>query len=227
MGFRLLHRLVVKNQENVNRDKMITQKLKKINEAIINLDFKSQLVYMYIVSKRQLNNYIIFSNMEKSGNPKIIENAINTLKESIFKDAETSKIEQLKVDIENESPDMDDFPSDLFASFALNTCSFVYECLEYLIDKNIERIDIITSTSIRSIETYIEDSLNIDENLSIEETEKIVYEQDLLKNELKFQENLVSTLYLMDKIDTPFLELVEMIEDKTAEKILNKVSGND
>lgn len=206
--------------------KMITQQLEKINEAIVNLDFKSQLVYLYIVSKRQLSNYIIFSKIENFGNPKVIEKSINIIKEMIFSEIEISQIERLKESVEKESPDMEDFPGDLFASFALNTCSIVYECLEYITDKDKERIDVITSTSIRSIETYIEDSLNIDEQLSIEETEIIVYEQELMRNELKFQENLVSTLYLMDRIDTPFLELIEMIENKTAERILDKVSDN-
>lgn len=205
---------------------MITQKIKKINEVIVNLDFQFQLIYLYFVSKRQLKNYISFSKIENFGNPEIISNSINTIRKTIFQEIEIEYLEQLRGLIESASPDMEDFPSDLFASFALNTCSTIYECIEYIIDKDFERIEVITSISIRSIEAYIEKKYNIDENLDIEEIEKFVYEQDLMKNELKFQENLVNTLSFMSKVDVHFLELIEMIEDKTYEKLFSRPSYN-
>lgn len=216
---------MVRNQENV--DNMITQKLNKIQEAVSNLDFQTQLAFMYLISQRQLNNYIVFSKHYKTGNPDIVTQAIKLMRDFIFNKVDLQQVEEVKDFVENEAPDLEDFPGNILASFALNTCSLIYECLEYITDKDTERIEVIISSSIRTIETYMEIKLNIDQNLSIEETEKILFEQDIIKDEIKYQENLVSTLYLINKIDIHFLELIELVEDKTSKQILSEVSNEE
>ncbi len=194
---------------------MVTKTIQKLVEAISNLDFQSQLAYSYILSERCSHEYITFFKINNWGKPDVLIQTLDFVKNvAIGNSFENEKLQLFKSKLETIAPDMDEFSGDILASFALNSCSILYECLEFIEDRNKERLDIIALTSIRSLETFIQHIENLDPNLRIEEFDNQTFQNPLMQEELKFQEELVSTLFLVKKIDLNFLNLMKRIENK-------------
>ena len=129
----------------------------QINYKISLLPTYHQLAFAVMLSERFLPNYFAFYLAEQWGNPMILLNGIDLLKNIIRQG--TYNPEELKIIddfIEDITPDMADFPSNILASFALDVSSMLYECFSFVKNLKTKHIELCSQISFESLEMYIQ-----------------------------------------------------------------------
>ena len=125
---------------------------KKINQKISLLPTYHKLAYAVMLSERFLPNYFAFYLAEHWGNPMILLNGIDLLK-SIIRQGTYNPDELQIIDdfIEEVTPDMEDFPSNILASFALDISSMLYECFSFVKTRETKHIELCSQISFDSL----------------------------------------------------------------------------
>lgn len=114
-------------------------------KQIKELSDNGRLTFSLDISKRLLQDYRIFHEKYKWGNPDSLANGIKYCELVLNGDkADNYRIEELMSAIDEVTPNTDDF-GDWDGSYALNACVAVIESLEFLLDKNIEHIVNVSS----------------------------------------------------------------------------------
>ncbi|MCB1192136.1 MAG: DUF416 family protein [Leptospiraceae bacterium] len=166
-----------------------------INQKISLLSQERQLAFGIILSERFLPNYFAFYFVEKWGNPMVLLNGIDLLKNIAYQgNYETSELELIDELIESITPDLDDFPSNILASMALDVSSMLCECFVFVKNHNIKHIEICSSVSFGSLEMYVQKRDNLRHDLKTEELNKYFSQDSLIKHEIEYQLKLLDEL---------------------------------
>lgn len=173
-------------------DKLIQQ---EINKGINHLPKYHQLAFAVMLSERFLPTYFAFHLTEKWGNPMILLNGIDLLK-SIIRQQDFDPIELELIDelIEDATPDMDDFPSNILASFALDISSMLYECFAFARNQKTKHIENCSKMSIGALEMFVQKKDKLKHDLSVKELNQHFANNDLIKGEIDYQLNLLNEL---------------------------------
>jgi len=175
---------------------------KKISDKLNLLPVYNQLAFGVMLTERYLPNYFAFHFVENWGNPMILLNGIDLLKNivrlEIYDPVELQLIDNY---IEEVTPDMDEFPSNLLASLALDVSSMLHECFRFANDKRTKNIELCSQISFDSLEMYIQKKDNLKHDLTISELNEYFSNNNLIKNELDYQLNLLDELIQKPKID--------------------------
>ena len=192
--------------------------IENIQERIVKLPFYHQLTFFYFLSKRQLPNYLIFSQKENWGNPNLLKEAISLLEKIIVTqndfDKETS--EMIKK-LEKVTPDTDDFAGFL-TSLALDACATLLEGLAFYQDKDSNHIQDICNSSLDLAQMYIEFRDNAD-------FDDYCFNDQVIIDELNFQLNSLEKHENQSKIDEQFLDTIKIEESKIGE-LLTGINTN-
>lgn len=163
------------------------KQIEEIAHQVVNLSLEKQLSFFFQVGQKMKPFYVAFSEKENFDNQKVIEEILNS-----FQSPTNLKNTEIYLEkLQEIAPDLDEFPSDLEASQALDVCAFFAEILEYIEDKNQDRILTILELALRPIETELEEKLNLNPNLSIAETDEILQQQPAIKQQIEFLNNVV------------------------------------
>jgi len=167
--------------------------LEEIAKKIEQLSFYQQLTFGILVSESFVNTYEVFAKKENWGNPIVLKQIIQKLKNaSITKNELNGELKVLNTELDTIMPDMDDFSGDIYASLALDVCSMVGECLDFVKDKDIEHIKNVSYVATQSVEFYVADKNNLQPNQADFET--IITNSTEMQNESQFQLELVDLL---------------------------------
>ena len=125
----------------------------------------------------------------------ILLNGIDLLK-SIIRQEKFEPVELELIDnlIEEATPDMDDFPSNILASLALDISSMLYECFAFVRNKKIKHIENCSKMSIRILEMFVQKRDNLKHDLTVKELNTYFENDNLLKDETNYQLNLLNEL---------------------------------
>jgi len=175
---------------------------KKINDKIGVLPTYHQLAFGVMLSERFLPNYFAFHFIERWGNPMILLNGIDLLK-SIIRQETYDPVELHLIDdfIEEVTPDMDDFPSNILASLALDVSSMLYECFSFVKDHKTKHIELCSQISFNALEMYIQKRNNLKYDLTVQELNEFFSNDSLIKSEIDYQLNLLNELHTEAKIN--------------------------
>jgi uncharacterized protein len=127
----------------------------QIEKQIKRLSCIERLRFALNICSRLLPDYKAFHEKYGWGNPTNLEQGFKYCEQVLNGDsANNIQIEEIKKSIIEVTPDTEDF-SDYDGSYALNACSAVIECLEFVSDKDIEHITNISSYMTDSIDFKI------------------------------------------------------------------------
>ncbi|MCP5501541.1 MAG: DUF416 family protein [Leptospiraceae bacterium] len=173
-------------------DKMVKQQIK---EKISKLSTYNQLAFGVMITERFLPNYFTFYIAERWGNPMILLNGIDLLKNIARQESyELEELELIDNFIEDVTPDMDDFSGYLEASLALDCYSLLYDCFSFVKDKDSSHIESCSEIAFGSLELFIQKGDNLSHDLSIKELEAYLAKDELIQKEIEYQLNLLDEL---------------------------------
>lgn len=174
----------------------------QIKAKIAQLPASHQLAFGVMLSERFLPNYFAFFIVEQWGNPMVLLNGIDLLKNIIehetFDESELDSIDEL---IESITPDMEAFPSNTLASLALDVSSMLHECFEFVRDQDLKHIEICSTISLDTLQMYVQKRDKLPHDLPIPTLEKYLFKDKLIQNEIAYQINLLNELIPRPKIN--------------------------
>ncbi|MFD2099732.1 DUF416 family protein [Flagellimonas iocasae] len=135
----------------------------KFKKQVFSIDFDKQLALAIEVCKKLYFDYVEFSEKYQWGDKDILMDAIAILEQSKNKDVNKSEIDQMLNQIDDVTPDMDDFGSDEQGSYALNSCVAVSNSLQFLVDRLPEHIYDIGICFIDTIDFKIQEKQSLTE----------------------------------------------------------------
>lgn len=189
---------------------MVIQEINKLKD----LDFNKQSVFAYLTCERLYPNYVFFSENYKFGHPNELREAIDYLYNNLFTvSLNETKIQSFIVRVNKLIPEPANFDT-ILASSALDACGVVYEALNFLIDKQVSRLDYISTMATDTVDMYIQEELNLDFNNDKNFQQKIDEHPFMIK-EISIQKGIISYL---SKITTITLSdvviLIQLQESK-------------
>ena len=204
---------------------MDTEILNKIEKSIRTLPTYHQLAFGVMLTERFLPNYFAFHLIEQWGNPMVLLNGIDLLKDIVAqKSHNTAELQIIDDLIESVTPDMDDFGGNLLASLALDVSSMLYECFAFVKTLDARHIEICSAISFDSLALYVQKRDKIPHNLSSTEIETRLKNEPLLLQEADFQLNLLRDLahqvnidhklYITQTLSAPNLRFREMAGER-------------
>lgn len=172
-----------------------------INEKIRQLPTYHQLAFGVMLSERFLPNYFAFFLVEQWGNPMVLLNGIDLLKNIVsqeaYDDGELRLIDEL---IEANTPDMEAFPANTLASLALDVSSMLHECFEFAKDKSPRHIELCSEISLDTLRMYVQKRDELPHDLPIAELDQYLSQDALISSEIDYQINLLNELMPTPKI---------------------------
>jgi|GEM_PF-1618851 len=173
----------------------------KLNEKIRQLPPYHQLAFGVVLSERFLPNYFTFFLVEQWGNPMVLLNGIDLLKNIVSREEhDESELLLIGALIESVTPDMEVFPANTLASLALDISSMLHECFEFARDKNPRHIEICSKISLDTLSLYVQKRDQLPHDLPIAELLQYLSQDHLIKTEIEYQIKLLNELKPTRKI---------------------------
>jgi uncharacterized protein YjaG (DUF416 family) len=175
---------------------------KRFNEQIRELPAYHQLAFGVVLSERFLPNYFAFFLVEQWGNPMVLLNGIDLLKNVIAREKHSmSEINMIDELIETVTPDMEEFPSNTLASMALDVSSMLHECFSFVGNKNPQHIEECSAISIDTLKMYVQKRDNLPYDMPIDALELHFANDKLIISEIEYQTQLLNELLPRPKIN--------------------------
>lgn len=152
------------------------------NKQVFSIDYDKQLTLAIDICKKLYFDYVDFSEKYQWGDKDVLLDAITLVEQSKTKDIKQNIIDKTLNQLDNITPDMDDFGSDELGSYALNACVAVYNLVQFMFDKNPEHIYDIGTCLTDTIDFKIQG-------------QKTLTEQEIDNNQLMIE----TRKYLIDK----------------------------
>jgi len=160
-----------------------------------------QLAFGVMLTERFLPNYFAFHLVEQWGNPMVLLNGIDLLKDIVAqKQHDQEEVQSIDDLIENVTPDMDDFGGNTLASLALDVSSMLYECFAFVRTQDPKHIERCSATAFDSLSLYVQKRDKYPHDLSPEALEARLAQEPLILREVEFQVNLLQDLAKQAKI---------------------------
>lgn len=161
-----------------------------------------QLAFGVMLTERFLPNYFAFHLIVQWGNPMVLLNGIDLLKDIVAQKKHDREEVQIIDDlIENVTPDMDDFGGNMLASLALDVSSMLYECFAFVRTQDSKHIEVCSAIAFDSLSLYVQKRDKYPHDLSPEALETRLAQEPLILREVAFQENLLQDLSKQAKIN--------------------------
>lgn len=193
----------------------------KIKKSIRTLPTYHQLAFGVMLTERFLPNYFAFHLIEHWGNPMVLLNGIDLLKDIVAQKSHDAEDLQMIDDlIESVTPDMDDFGGNYIASLALDVSSMLHECFVFVKTLDSRHIEICSEVSFESLALYLQKRDQIPHDISAKALDARLASDPLIRQESDFQLNLLRDLaqqvhidhklYIMQTLSAPNLRFREM-----------------
>ncbi len=161
-----------------------------------------QLAFGVMLSERFLPNYFAFFLVEQWGNPMVLLNGIDLLKNIIARETyEENELRFIDEQMENVTPDMEAFPANTLASLALDVSSMLHECFEFVRDRDPRHIELCSSISLDTLRMYVQKRDELPHDLPALALEKHLSQDKLMQSEIEYQTKLLAELKPRPKIN--------------------------
>ncbi len=110
------------------------------NKQVFSHNYERQLTFAIEVCKKLYFDYVVLSDKYNWGDKDVLLDAITLIEQSKSNDITQSLIDKTLSQLDNITPDMDDFGSDELSTLALNACAAVYNSIQFITDKQPEHI---------------------------------------------------------------------------------------
>lgn len=161
-----------------------------------------QLAFGVMLTERFLPNYFAFHLIEQWGNPMVLLNGIDLLKDIVAqKQHDSEEVQIIDELIEDVTPDMDDFGGNTLASLALDVSSMLYECFAFVRTQDSKHIEVCSAIAFDSLGLYIQKRDKYPHDLSQEALEVRLAQEPLIIREIEFQTKLLQELAKQAKIN--------------------------
>lgn len=175
----------------------------QLNSKIQGLSLYHQLAFGVMLSERFLPNYFAFHRAENWGNPMVLLNGIDLLKNIIAQQqSDPDDLELIDNLIESVTPDLEDFPGNPLASLALDVSSMIAECFAFVRDQNSRHIELCSAISFSSLEMYLQVHDQLSHDLSASELDAQLSGHALLREEVEYQHGVLDDLSPEPKINS-------------------------
>ncbi|MBL7797116.1 MAG: DUF416 family protein [Saprospiraceae bacterium] len=161
-----------------------------------------QLAFGVMLTERFLPNYFAFHLIEQWGNPMVLLNGIDLLKDIVAqKQHDSEEVQIIDELIEDVTPDMDDFGGNTLASLALDVSSMLYECFSFVRTQDPKHIETTSAIAFDSLSLYVQKRDKYPHDLSLESLEARLGQEPLILREVEFQVSLLQDLAKQAKIN--------------------------
>lgn len=176
------------------------------------LDFIRQLTFAYLTCERLYPNYVYFSDNYGFGSPDVLRDAIDYLFSNLFDNkSDVPKIYALIKNVDKNTPEPGNFDTGL-ASAALDACGVVYESLNFLIDKQLSRLETISTMATDTVDMFIQDIENLDFN-SDKNFQQKIENHPLMKKEIAIQFGIITFLSNSTSIKPEDIETLLQLQE--------------
>ena len=164
------------------------------------LDFSKQRAFAYLTCERLFPNYVYFSKNYGFGNTHVLREAIDYIYNNLFSNTtDKIKIDSLINNVDKNIPEPVHYDT-ILASSALDACTVIIEALNFLIDKQLPRLDDISTMATDTADMYIQDKEALDYNTDIHFQQKID-DHPLMIKEIAIQKGIISYLANINNIE--------------------------
>lgn len=161
-----------------------------------------QLAFGVMLSERFLPNYFAFFLVEQWGNPMVLLNGIDLLKNVIARESyEEGELRFIDEQIESVTPDMEAFPANTLASLALDVSSMLHECFGFVRDRKAHHIELCSAISLDTLRMYVQKRDELPHDLPVSSLEKHLSQDKMMQSEIEYQMKLLSELQPRPKIN--------------------------
>jgi uncharacterized protein YjaG (DUF416 family) len=185
------------------------------------LSFRHKVLFAVLACERMLPSYIHFHNDEKWGSVTALKDTLEFLYTCILNgNIDTRIIDKLKIDVEQNAPDLDEFSSES-ASYALDTCIAYYETLEYAKTKNNTHLSNVVESLLATIDMFIQEQDDLDpSDIHLEEK---ISKNKYMMNEIERQNTILSVLSKQELITSELIETLRSLNLSSPLIELNKI----
>lgn len=144
--------------------------------------YEEGLQFAVLICRKLYPEYVKFYEVYGWGNPALLNDAITICQNAIDGQVDTNAVQGLLPAIDEITPHMDDFGSEL-GSYALNASAAVYETLQFICDKD--------NTHVYNIATYYSDTIDF----------KIQEERTLTEDEIANHPHMIEAWnFILDEL---------------------------
>lgn len=186
----------------------------EIKKNLAPLSNAKRLLFAILICERLYPNYVHFYNTFNWGDPRILEEAISVVFQSLINKDSIDRIEILNLieEIELINPDADDF-SDIYLSFALDACASVYSSLNFILDPELEHIVDVAICARDTVDMFIQERDDI--SVFTTETENEISKDLLMLAEKRRQRDSIEIMLSKDFGDVITDQLIDSLRDRT------------
>jgi uncharacterized protein YjaG (DUF416 family) len=166
------------------------------------LTYQKKILLCLLLSERLIENYDFFSKRYNYGNVNILKKTIDDLFSEVESNISRYNVEDLISKIEEVTPDTEDYET-IYVSFALDACTSIISTLQYINDKNDDNVVDVVLYSRDTVDMFIQEKDDL--NLSPIEVNEYIEKDIFMKNEKKYQAELIE--YLQRTDDLSFNEI--------------------
>ncbi|MFN8352812.1 MAG: DUF416 family protein [Spirosomataceae bacterium] len=195
--------------------------LTKISESIKHFQPEQLVMLNATTCEKVIPIYSLFSESESWGNIELLQEALflqyQYLQNLTITDSEIDKI---ILEIENNSPDLDEFNSEL-ASYALDACIVFMESLTFLRTKDINSAISVASSSRDLVDMFVQEKNDFapnDVNLNIK-----IQTDPFMEKEVDRYFTLISKIGTYKNLNLSEIEAVRILNNEYGEIIDNKI----
>ena len=164
------------------------------------LDLKKQLAFAYLTCERLYPNYMYFSDRYRFGNKKALRDAIDFIYNNLLlRNFINNDVHFYLTSIDSNIPKPENFNT-ILASSALDACTTTLETLDFMLDKNTDRLIDISTFATDTIDMYIQDKYNLDFNTDAE-FEKKIFNHAFMQKEIAVQNGIINYLAQIDDLE--------------------------
>lgn len=173
------------------------------------LSFRHKVLFAVLACERMLPSYIHFHNDEKWGSVNVLNDTLEFLYTfTLNGHIDTPIIDKLKIDVEQNAPDLDEFSSES-ASYALDTCITYYETLEYAKTKNNTHLSNVVESLLATVDMFIQEQDDLDpSDIHLEEK---ISKNKYMMNEIERQNTILSVLSKQELITSELIETLRRL----------------
>lgn len=173
------------------------------------VEFRKKLIFGYLTCQRLFPNYVYFSTRYNFGNPEIIRGYLTDIRKIIVSGTGDIEFKGHEKNIENVMPTPHEFES-VLASSALDACAGIIELISFIQDKDISRIESISTLAKDSVDMYIQEKENLD--ISSPDFEAKIANHYLMKREIDIQKGILDFLSRFENINEEDLITLEKLQ---------------
>ncbi|MEO0042471.1 MAG: hypothetical protein RL329_1919 [Bacteroidota bacterium] len=183
--------------------KLSQKKLKK-------LTYQQQILFVSLLCEKLLPNYTFFNKRTNWGSILKYSNVLEWIYNHSL-NPEYKNIKEINKKIECLSklyPDIDEFPNEFSASYALDACCAMESVLVFIQKGSLTDAVKVVSTLMDSLDMYIQQLEDMDPADALLEDK--IQSHQLMKLEMASQENIIQTLQKMPIINKPIIEQLRL-----------------